>query len=190
MKYHLRALSVVLVAMVGFLGAAQQSRAEKFSDARIRFELNASAGDGGIQINVDATGWNRLEVFDPSGQKIFDVFGSHSVGVTGVTELFFESAEPSFEDLPLDQLLIRFPAGNYRFEGVTVDGARLTGSATLSHSLPAGPRSSPRPKGRRWRHRAARDRLGCGHAALPRHHAAGHDRRLRGHRRAGQAQAP
>ena len=64
-----------------------------------------------------------------------------SVGATGVTELFFESAEPSFEDLPLDQLLIRFPAGIYSFEGVTANGARrLTGSATLSHRLPAGPR--------------------------------------------------
>jgi len=141
MKPHLSRLTLAALAVAGCLLATGPSRAEKFSDARIRFELNASAGDGGIQINVDATGWNRLEVFDPSGQKIFDVFGSHSVGATGVTELFFESAEPSFEDLPLDQLLIRFPAGTYSFEGVTADGARrLAGSATLSHRLPAGPR--------------------------------------------------
>jgi hypothetical protein len=59
--------------------------------------------------------------------------------VTGVTELFFESAEPSFEDLPLDQLLDRFREGNYEFDGTTVEGGRLTGKATLKHNIPAGP---------------------------------------------------
>jgi len=147
MKCHLRALSIVLLAMAGLLGVAQQPRAEPFSAARIIVEVNASAGDGGIQIFVDGTEWNRLEVVDPAGQKIFDVFGSHSVGVTGVTELFFESAEPSFQDLPLNRLLLRFPAGAYRFEGVTVDGARLTGKATLSHNIPAGPRVVSPPDG-------------------------------------------
>lgn len=140
MKCPLRAMSSVLLAMAGLLGAAPPAGAEPFSAARIIFEINASAGDGGIQVFVDGTGWNRLEVFEPGGQKVFDVFGSHSVGTTGVTELFFESAEPSFEDLPLQDLLARFSAGAYRFEGVTVDGARLTGRATLSHALPAGPR--------------------------------------------------
>lgn len=139
MKGYLRTLSIALLAVAGLLGAVQQTRAERFSDARIILEVNASAQDGGIQIFVDGTGWNRLEVFDPAGQKIFDVFGSFSVGVTGVTELFFESAEPSFQDLPLNQLLLRFPRGTYRFEGVTVDGARQAGTATLSHSIPAGP---------------------------------------------------
>ena len=140
MKCHLRVFFVAVLAMVGLLGAAQQPRAEQFSAARIIIEVNASDRDGGIQIFVDGTGWNRLEVFDPVGQKVFDVFGSHSVGMTGVTELFFESAEPSFDDLPLDQLLVRFPQGGYRFEGVTADGARLlTGKATLSHKIPAGP---------------------------------------------------
>jgi hypothetical protein len=139
MKGYLRTLSIVLLAMAGLLGAVQQTRAERFSAARILIEVNASAQDGGIQIFVDGIGWNRLEVFDPAGQKVFDVFGSHSIGATGVTELFFESAEPSFADLPLSQLLVRFPKGNYRFEGVTVDAKRIAGAATLSHSIPAGP---------------------------------------------------
>lgn len=139
MKSPLRTLSVLLLAMAGLLGPVQQPRAEAFSAARIIIEVNASAQDGGIQIFVDGTGWHRLEVFDPAGQKVFDVFGSHSIGATGVTELFFESAEPSFDDLPLSQLLVRFPKGNYRFEGVTVDGKRLAGAAALSHSIPAGP---------------------------------------------------
>lgn len=139
MKNYLHALAAMALALAGSLGAPEPSRAEPFSDARIIFEVNASAEDGGIQIFVDGTGWNRLEVFSPTGQKIFDVFGSNSVGATGVTELFFESAEPSFDDLPLSQLLLRFPQGNYLFEGVTVGGQRLTGRAALSHRIPAGP---------------------------------------------------
>lgn len=140
MKGFLRSLSIVVLTMAGWFGVAEQAHAERFSAARIILEVNATAQDGGIQIFVDGTEWNRLEVFDPAGQKIFDVFGSFSVGVTGVTELFFESAEPSFQQLPLSELLLRFPQGKYRFEGVTVDGARLAGVATLSHSIPAGPR--------------------------------------------------
>ena len=139
MKSFLHTLIVAVLATAGSLGPVQQPRAEQLSEAKIIFEINASAGDGGIQIFVDGEQWKRLEVFDPTGQKIFDVFGSSSIGVTGLTELFFESAEPSFADLPLDQLLLRFPQGTYRFEGVTVAGARLAGMATLSHTLPAGP---------------------------------------------------
>jgi hypothetical protein len=136
-----------LFLLVSFLFSAPVGWARPFSQAKIIIEINASAGDGGIQISVDGVGWNRLEVFDPDWQKIFDVSGSSSVGVTGVTELFFESAEPSFQDLPLDQLLDRFREGNYQFDGITVEEGRLTGKAALKHNIPAGPRIISPPEG-------------------------------------------
>ena len=139
MKRHMRILSVALLAMVALLVTAPTVWAIQFSQAKIIIEVNATAGDGGIQIFVDGEGWNRLQVIDPDRQTIFDVSGSGSVGTTGVTELFFESAEPSFQDLPLDQLLARFVAGNYRYVGTTVDGKQLTGQAALKHNIPAGP---------------------------------------------------
>jgi hypothetical protein len=132
-------LFAVLLAMVPLLVTAPKLWAIQFSQAKIIIEVNATAGDGGIQISVDGVGWNRLEVIDPDRRKIFDVSGSGSVGMTGVTELFFESAEPSFQDLPLDQLLARFREGNYRFVGTTVDGKQLAGRAALKHNIPAGP---------------------------------------------------
>ncbi len=147
MKRHLCTLSVALLASVSLLSAAHKLEAGPFSEAKIIIEINASAGDGGIQIFVDGVGWNGLEVFDPSGQKIFNVSGGGSVGITGVTELFFESAEPSFEDLPLDQLLARFPEGNYTFDGTTVDGKPLMGKAVLAHNIPAGPGITSPPEG-------------------------------------------
>jgi hypothetical protein len=125
--------------MVALLATAPKLWAIPFSQAKIIIEVNATDGDGGIQISVDAEGWNRLEVIDPDRQKVFDVSGTGSVGMTGVTELFFESAEPSFEELPLDQLLARFREGDYRFVGTTVDGKQLAGRATLKHNIPAGP---------------------------------------------------
>ena len=139
MTKHINMLPVFLVAVVTLMVAAPKLWAIPFSQTKIIIEVNATAGDGGIQISLDATGWNRLEVFDPNKIKVFDVSGSGSVGMTGITELFFESAEPSFADLPLDQLLARFPEGNYTFVGTTVDGKKLTGSATLKHNIPAGP---------------------------------------------------
>ena len=139
MKRHTRRLSVFLLAAAAFLVIAPKLWAIPFSQTKIIIETNATAGDAGIQIFLDATGWNRLEVFDPNGVKIFDVRANGSVGMTGVTELFFESAEPSFQELPLDQLLARFPPGKYTFKGTTVDGKTLSGNATLSHNIPAGP---------------------------------------------------
>jgi hypothetical protein len=139
MKKHMRMLSVLLLTLTTLLVTAPKLWAIPFSQTRIIIEVNATAGDGGIQIFVDATGWTRLEVFDPDGNKIFDVSGSGSVGMTGVTELFFESAEPSFQDLPLNQLLGRFPKGQYDFKGTTVDEQTLTGKATLTHAIPNEP---------------------------------------------------
>jgi hypothetical protein len=131
-------LLIVLAVSVLLLSNAQTVSAG-FSNTKIIIEVNATAGDAGIQISVDAVGWKRLEVFDPNGQKIFDVRGSGSVGKQGVTELFFESAEPSFDEQSLDELFARFPEGNYTFKGMTVDGKTLGGKATLKHNIPAGP---------------------------------------------------
>ena len=50
-----------------------------------------------------------------------------------------ESAEPNFADLPMPELLARFPAGDYRFEGTGLAGERIVASATLTHDLPDGP---------------------------------------------------
>src|SRR5574341_290131 len=124
-------LPVFLIAVGTLLVTAATLWAIPYSKTKIIIETNATAGDAGIQISLDAAGWTRLEVFDPDNQQVLDVSGLGSVGLTGITELFFESAEPSFEELPLDQLLARFPAGPYTFEGTTVEGKALTGKALL-----------------------------------------------------------
>ncbi len=81
------------------------------------------------------------------GVTAFTVNGEGGYRDLGMTELFFEGAEPSLFEFPLDELLAKFPEGKYKFDGVTVDGARLLSRATLSHNVPAGPAVSSQVNG-------------------------------------------
>ena len=133
-------------AMLGILLAALPVTAEPkpketipFTDARIRIEVNSTDGDSGLHVNLDAEGWKFVNIFSPTGKLIFTVEGGGSVGKTGLTEVFFESAEPGFADLPLAKFLERFPEGNYRFTGKTITGKNLASVAKLTHAIPAGP---------------------------------------------------
>jgi hypothetical protein len=57
----------------------------------------------------------------------------------GLTELFSESHEPPFTEVPLEEFKRRFPEGRYSFAGTTVEGDELVGRARLSHDIPDGP---------------------------------------------------
>ena len=110
-----------------------------FTDARIRIEVNATDQDSGLHAMIDAEGWRWVKIYDPKGRVVFHVMGGGGVRKTGLTELFFESAEPGFENLPLDEFLLRFPAGEYQFVGRTITGDTLFSKAILTHALPNGP---------------------------------------------------
>jgi hypothetical protein len=110
-----------------------------FDDATMIFEVNATDGDAGLQVFLDGEPWQSVEVRSPDGRKIFAVDGKGELRNLGLTELFSESNEPSFDDMPLEDILALFPEGNYRFSGKTVEGDRLSGTATLTHNIPAGP---------------------------------------------------
>ncbi len=144
-RHHLprRAWIGTLVGTVAVVAVASVARADhptarvlRFAEAKILFELNATAQDAGIHVLLDGEGWDRVEVFSPDHELLLEIEVAGSVGNIGVTELLFESAEPSLADLPLDELQAMFPEGKYRFVGTTVEGQRLAGSASLSHELP------------------------------------------------------
>ena len=136
-----RGVWLVAVAMIVLVAgaAAPGAWALDLSAAQIFIEINSTDGDSGIQIALDGEGWERMRVFDPTGRKILDISGKGSVGAQGITELALESAEPSFDDQPLSELLEMFPEGMYTFEGLTTDKVELTGEAMLTHDLPVGP---------------------------------------------------
>jgi hypothetical protein len=55
----------------------------------------------------------------------------------GLTELFFESGEPGFDELPPEGFFARFPEGEYEMEGLSLEGEVLEGEDVLSHVMPA-----------------------------------------------------
>ena len=107
--------------------------------ARIFFEYNSTDNDLGIHVFVDGEDWRELEIVNPKGRTIFEVEGKGPYRELGLTELFFEGAEPNLDDVPLKDLLDLFPEGEYKFIGKLVDGERITGTAMLTHAIPAGP---------------------------------------------------
>lgn len=140
-------LSVALIAGLGVLAAPARAGNTKilpklsllpFSATKIFIEINATDGDAGLQIFLDAVGWERVRVFDLFGREIADFRARGGVAKQGITEMALESAEPSFEEQPLEDFLERFPAGTYWFLGRTVDGDFLLGLAELTHDLPDG----------------------------------------------------
>ena len=152
MKKPIHYWTVVLVAMTALaIGAsASTSRAHggykkwnpkvvQVSDARLKFEVNATAEDGGVQVFLDADPWKWMAIFDPNGRRIFFSTTSGSIGKQGGTELFLESGEPEFSKQSLEELLELFPEGKYRFRGRGLEGERLVGTAILTHNIPNGP---------------------------------------------------
>ena len=137
---HYKMMASLILALGYYVGCAHaHTEVIAFSDSRIIIEINATDGDSGIQMFVDGEGWDWLIVFDPKWKRVLRVRGSGGVGDTGLTELFFESAEPGFDDLPLEEFLERFPEGKYRFFGASVEGDWLFGTGELTHNFPAGP---------------------------------------------------
>jgi len=148
MKRHVRRLSVLMAAAVAFLGTAvPEARGIGFPIAKIYWEYNSSANDLGVHVFLDAEDWKTVKIVHPNGNTIFEVAGKGPYEQLGLTELFFEGAEPSLDDVPLEELLDLFPDERYTFMGETVDGHRLTSRPTLSHAIPDGPDVSAQVNG-------------------------------------------
>ena len=110
-----------------------------FDEARLFFELNDTDGDLGIHSLVDGDAWKRLQIDDPNDVRMLDVFVLGRLRRQGLTEVFFESAEPTFDELTPDAFFKRFPEGVYDFSGRTLEGQELDSEVTLSHILAAPP---------------------------------------------------
>ena len=147
---RLRCLDVALTAAAIFMVAAPAAWAGKdddsdsdeeipFDEAEVFFELNDTDGDLGIHSLIDGGPWKKLEMEDPRGRRMLRVNASGRLRRQGLTELFFESAEPVFADLPPDEFFARFPEGDYEIEGVTLDGEELESETELTHLMPAPP---------------------------------------------------
>jgi len=147
MRKSVGALTLFLMAVVvlSVAAVAPKSRAAgeeneiPLSKARIIIEYNSTDEDVGVQVLLDGEPWKNMKIFNPDGRKILDITGTGSLKKQGLTELFFESSEPSLAEVPLEEFLARFPQGVYDFEGTTTEGEQIEGEATFTHVIPAGP---------------------------------------------------
>ena len=120
----------------------------EWDDLKVIIEINASDGDAGFHALADADAWRWFRVTDPDGNKILAMKLTGILMEQGLTENFFESAEPlceSDEEEPDDlvvtfaEFIMRFPGGDYLFRANTNEGDRVKGTAELTYNLPAAP---------------------------------------------------
>ena len=129
---------VVLVVVV--LGTAPPVVAQGLEEFELFIEINDTDGDAGIQIFADGDGWDVLRLLDPDQERILTIRGSGSIGMQGLTEGFFESAEPSFDVQTLSELLALFPEGMYKAEARDAKSGEWSRLRTeLTHSIPGAP---------------------------------------------------
>lgn len=109
-------------AIVGLmLGAAPSaSRAQRedtvpFPVAELFFELNNTDGDLGIHGNIDGAPTRRLVINAPRRDRaILDISARESLRRQGLSFVGFESAEPSFDELPPRSSSAGSPKGSTR----------------------------------------------------------------------------
>jgi len=134
-------LLLFLLAGAAALVVPFPARAGQFEEAHLYIEYNSTDNDLGFHVFLDAEDWKSVKIVNPAGVTLVEVNGKGPYGRPGLglSELFFEGAEPSLDDVPLNDLLALFPEGKYKFLGVTAAGAKLTSTSTFSHAVPAGP---------------------------------------------------
>lgn len=144
---HLRLLAIYLVPIIAIVagatphaGWANDGGEEiQFGDADVFLELNNTDGDLGFHSSIDGDAWKYLSIEDPRDRKILHISTGGKLRRHGLTQLDFESAEPSFDDLNPRVFFRRFPEGEYEIEGRTIDGQEMESTAMLTHLLPGPP---------------------------------------------------
>src|SRR5688572_1222043 len=122
-----RAVSLAISACAMTL-ASQAAMTEEelpFDEAQLYFELNHTDGDLGFHGLIDGDAWKRLEIEAPDETALMTVWVRNNLRKQGMTEIFFESEEPTFDELSPAQFFRRFPEGVYEVEGITLDDEEL-----------------------------------------------------------------
>ncbi len=140
LRYFLFALVALFLA-----AAAPESWADDDEDeltlATLKFfiEFNETDEDIGVQAVLGGEPYKKLSAFGPNGRKILNLRPRSNLKMQGLSDFFFESAEPSLDEFSMDEFLDRFPEGEYEFETITIEGMEQDGETIFTHMIPAGP---------------------------------------------------
>jgi hypothetical protein len=139
MRKRMNPLTLSLIVMVSLTlaTAIPAVQAAAFSQAELFVELNDTDEDLGIHGAVDGGAYSRLEIEDPNERVILVLRAVGRLARQGLTQLFFESAEPTFDELEPEEFFRRFPEGTYEIDAVSLTGEEIEGSVVLSHVLAA-----------------------------------------------------
>jgi len=110
---------------------------EEFEEFIIFNELNNTDGDLGIHFLLDGGPWKKIEIEGPNERTLIKVRARGPLGRQGGTEIFFESAEPTFDNLTPAEFFARFPEGIYEAEGEGLEGEEFESEDYYSHTMPA-----------------------------------------------------
>ena len=142
------------VLLTGFgLAVMADEPCGELDECRALIEINATDGDVGFHVLLDAEGWTEARITDPDGKKIFEERDFNGLREQKLTENFFESAEPPCwweegdddvdwdedEVVTLAEFLTLFPAGFYEFRNKLEMGGQIAGSTLFTHVIPAAP---------------------------------------------------
>lgn len=132
-------VAAVLAATAPQSAWAQNGSVIPFDEANVFAELNHTDGDLGFHAKVDGGPWTSLRIKAPDGRQILVVRPQRRLARQALTELFFESDEPEFDDLSPEQFFRRFPAGRYTVSGISTEGDELESRPRFRHVMPAPP---------------------------------------------------
>lgn len=147
-RFLISFLAVVLACGVGAVGWAgghdddddeDECEVTEFDDIQFFFELNATDGDLGVQLKLGAEPWKKLKILGPDGRRLLEVEGKGTLKDFGLTDFHFESNEPNFEEMSMEDILDEWPEGEYTFVAKTIDGCKMKGTAELTHDIPDAP---------------------------------------------------
>ena len=147
-KDLLRTAGVALIFGGGATIATADEPCGDLEECKAFIEINASDGDIGFHVLLDAEGWEQARIIDPDGHQVFHELAHGAVKDQTLTENFFESAEhlcevglvedgEDDEVLTLPEFLERFPAGFYEFRNKLGGGGELAGATLFTHIIPA-----------------------------------------------------
>lgn len=134
-----RGLTVATVLVVGLSAPLTWAQETEFEEAFVFFELNNTDGDLGIHAKVDGGPWTFMTISDRNDARILRVQSAGRLWRQGVTEIFFESAEPTFDELEPADFFRRFRPGTYTVRGRSKDGVDLVNETEVTWAMPAPP---------------------------------------------------
>lgn len=146
MKRHMLLLPVFLVAVVAIVLGASTSDCwawgghghgeVELDECEVFIEYNSTDGDFGVHFFWDGDPWKWMTVWNEHLWPVLKVGTGDNVRAQGLTEGFFESAEPTLDELSFQEFLERFPEDDYRFRGRTLDWKRLVCETEFTHVIP------------------------------------------------------